>query len=124
MKVTAKVTRAGDWWAVEVPEVPGVFTQVRRLDQVAAQVTDAITLMTGEADVDVDLDVRLPAHDLTQRIADLHQAASEAARAQEHVSREMRALVSELRDRDDLTVRDVGVLLGVSPQRVSQLANS
>ena len=32
MKVTAEATRSGGWWAVEVPEVDGAFTQACRLD--------------------------------------------------------------------------------------------
>ncbi len=38
MKVTAKVTHTGDWWAIAVPEVPGLFTQAKRLDQVEEMV--------------------------------------------------------------------------------------
>ena len=33
MEVTAEVSRSGAWWAVEVPEVPGAFTQAERLDR-------------------------------------------------------------------------------------------
>ncbi len=42
MEVTAEVSRSGAWWAVEVPEVPGAFTQAERLDQVEAAVVDAV----------------------------------------------------------------------------------
>ncbi|MFD3506764.1 hypothetical protein [Nocardia sp. NPDC058666] len=41
MDVTAHASRSGGWWAISVPEVPGLFTQVRRLDQVVATVRDA-----------------------------------------------------------------------------------
>lgn len=41
MNVAAHVRRSGDWWAVEVPEVPGLYTQVRNLDDVADAVRDA-----------------------------------------------------------------------------------
>lgn len=48
MKVTAIVTRSGDWWAVEVPDVAGgIHTQAKRLDQVPAMVQDAVALMLG-----------------------------------------------------------------------------
>lgn len=32
-------------WAVEVPEIPGLFTQARSLDQVGAMVADAAELL-------------------------------------------------------------------------------
>jgi hypothetical protein len=46
MKVTAKATRAGDWWAIEIADVPGgpFHTQTRRLDQVEALVKDGVAL--------------------------------------------------------------------------------
>ncbi|MFJ6132187.1 hypothetical protein [Janibacter terrae] len=61
MKVTAEVVRSGHWWAIEVPQVPGVFTQAKRLDQVAGVVADAVATMTGvDADeVEVSLSAAL-----------------------------------------------------------------
>ena len=50
-------------------------------------------------------------------------ASQEAARAAERASRLSRQAVEQLRS-EGLTVRDVGGLLGVSPQRVSQLLNA
>ena len=38
MKLTAKAQRSDKWWAIEVPEIPGLFTLARRLDQVAEMV--------------------------------------------------------------------------------------
>lgn len=55
MKVTANVTRSEDWWAVEVPEVPGVFTQARRLSQVEPLVKEAVSLMLEVPAEDVEV---------------------------------------------------------------------
>jgi len=42
MNVTAYARPApGGWWAVEVPDVPGLFTQARELDQIPEMVRDA-----------------------------------------------------------------------------------
>jgi predicted RNase H-like HicB family nuclease len=57
MKVTAKTTRTNGWWAVEVPEVPGVFTQAKRLDQVPAMVRDAVSSMSDVPTDDVQVAV-------------------------------------------------------------------
>ena len=42
---TAVARRAGDWWAISVPELKGVHTQARRLSRVEAMARDAIALM-------------------------------------------------------------------------------
>jgi len=34
MELTALCERGGGWWAVRVPEIDGLYTQARRLDQV------------------------------------------------------------------------------------------
>lgn len=57
MKLTAKVERSGGWWAVEVPEVPGLYTQAERLDQVEAVVRDAAAVLTGQAEESFDVTV-------------------------------------------------------------------
>ena len=41
--------RVGGWWAIEVPEVPGAFTQTRRLDQVDTMAREVISLMLDTA---------------------------------------------------------------------------
>ena len=48
MNVTAIAQRSGDWWAIEVPEIPGLFTQTRRLDQTDDMVRDAAKLLGRE----------------------------------------------------------------------------
>jgi len=125
MKVTAKVTRTGGWWAIEVPEVPGVFTQAKRLDQVEEMVQDAVAMMTdtqpGAVEVQVSPVLPDAIEDDLRRARDL---AARAARLQEEASAATRKVVVELREAERLSVRDVGKLLELSPQRVSQLATS
>ena len=45
MDVTARVRRRDGWWAVEVPEIPGLFTQAKRLDQIPSMVRDAAGML-------------------------------------------------------------------------------
>jgi predicted transcriptional regulator len=45
----------------------------------------------------------------------------QAAKLQEEASAEIRAVVGKMREQG-LTMRDIAVLLGVTPQRVAQLA--
>ena len=118
MKVTAQATRSGNWWAVEVPEIPGLFTQAKRLDQIGAMVADAAGLL-GHEQVEVTVEPQLSSAD---------QAAVEAAKTHRAQLRDAegaaaaasRAAVSRLRS-EGLPVRDVATLMGISPQRVSAL---
>lgn len=116
--VTAVCTRCDGWWAVEVPEIPSLFTQARRLDQVAGQVRDAagvLDVRVGEVRLDPQLD------EATQRMVDDLFAKRHAARlAQDEASQLARSTVAALRS-EGLTVRDVAMVTGVSPQRVSAL---
>lgn len=125
MKVTAKVTRSGGWWAIEVPEVPGVFTQSKRLDQVEEMVRDAVALMTDAhpAEIAVELIPVLP-HDIEDDLRTARDLANQAAILQAEASAATRRVVVKLRESEGLSVRDVGRLLKLSPQRVSQLAAS
>ena len=120
MKVTAKATREGGWWAVEVPEVPGLFTQAKRLDQVVDMVVDAAQLL-GHEDVEVTVVPQLDDADAalveaaSARRAALRDAEAQAAAASREAVARLRA--------EGLPVRDVATLMGISPQRVSVLAS-
>lgn len=121
VNTTAICRRVNGWWAVEVPEIPGLFTQARRLDQVEAMVRDAADMLgvkVGDVAIDPQLD------EATQRMVDDLFAKREAARkAQEEASRLARSTVATLRS-EGLTVRDVATVTGVSPQRVSALQDA
>lgn len=122
--LTARSTRSGGWWAVEVPEIAGLFTQARRLDQVTAAVLDAAALLTGrpESEFDVVVTPVLDADDLTI-VRDARERRAELAEAEQAAARASRVAVARLRS-EGLTVRDVAEIMGMSPQRVSQLVAS
>lgn len=118
MTVTALATRSDGWWAVEVSEIPGLFTQVRRLDQVEAMVKDAAATLGKKVDA-----VRVEPQFSSEEIAELERLESvrrKANAAQAEASNITRQTVSMLRNRG-LTVRDVAHMVGLTPQRVSML---
>ena len=39
------VQRSGAWWAAHTPDVPGVHTQARSLEQIETEACEAIALM-------------------------------------------------------------------------------
>jgi predicted RNase H-like HicB family nuclease len=120
MNYTVECVRSGDWWAITVPELRGVFSQARRLDQVEPMAREAIALML---DVDVDsfhVEVKPKVPDEVVRARQARSALREAEQSAEEATRHA---ATELL-RQGYTVRDAGKLLGISPQRVSQITAS
>ena len=119
------VVRSGNWWSITVPALTGVFSQAKRLDQVEAMAREAIALMLDidEADVgDIEVVVTPPANvaDALERLRAFMATATEATEAAAEARHEVAKL---LRD-EGLPMRDVGELIGVSHQRVSQILAS
>ena len=120
-----EVVRSGAWWAITVPALDGVFSQTKRLDQVEDSAREAISLMLNVDESEIgalDVVVTPPAGvaDLLDALQESTVAADEAARLAAATRRE----VAELLRAEGLPLRDVGVLIGVSHQRVSQLLAS
>jgi hypothetical protein len=101
-----------------VPEIKGVFSQARRLDQVEEMAREAIALMLDVDPNSVDVDVQ---PELPQEVTRARKARSALRKAEESAEEATitaaRALLAK-----GYTVRDAGALLGISAQRVSQLA--
>ena len=125
VKPTYKVSavRSGHWWAIEVPELRGVFSQARRLDQVESMAREVIALMLevpqDSFDVVVEPDLSSIGAVREAIEAALHER-ERANAAQDAASTAMRHAVSEVRA-SGYTSRDAGLLLGVSNQRISQI---
>ena len=120
-----EVVRSGNWWAISVPALRGVFSQAKRLDRVEKTAREAIAMMldVDESEVGpIEVDVTPPAGtaellDEARRSASIaSDAAAAAARA--------RLEAAQLLSRAGLPTRDIGELLGVSHQRVSQILSS
>lgn len=120
MNVTAAAERSDGRWSVEVPEIPGLFTQTRRLDQIDAMVRDAAGMLGCEIGT-VTVEPKLP-----ERMSACSPScwthaggpASTVARVLAHPRRRGRPTGQ------GMTVRDVAAVIGVTPQRVSALANA
>ncbi|MBC8007587.1 MAG: XRE family transcriptional regulator [Prolixibacteraceae bacterium] len=121
MKLTALAERTGNWWAIEVPEVPGLFTQVKRLGQVDAMVRDAAAALIGEPEdsFDVDIQPQIP-ETVAELIDHAKQLTEEAGKVQRNASMETKKAATLLQQ-EGMTVRDIGVVMGVSYQRISQI---
>lgn len=124
MKLTAIAERSGKWWAVEVPEIDGLFTQAKRLDKVPYMVRDAAALLTGEPEDSFEIVVTVKMDGvLEQAVEAAVRAAALAAETQMQASALTRRAAHTLSE-EGMTVREVGALLGLSPQRAQQLIKS
>lgn len=121
--LTAHATRTEGWWAVSVPEVDGLYTQTRRLDQIPAMVRDALSLFP-ELSIDASqAEITVVPTGGPGSVADETRALRLAAeKAQTEASTAMRSSALSLKE-DGLSYRDIGTLLGVSHQRAQQLAS-
>ena len=116
--------RSGGWWAIRVQELPGVFTQVRRLDQVEAMARDAIAMFERRKADSFDIEiVAVPPSGTTRVVTRARRARADAEEAQSVASEATIAAAVTL-VRGGLSVRDVGVLLGLSHQRIAQMIRS
>jgi predicted XRE-type DNA-binding protein len=119
------VRREGRWWMIAVPELDGL-TQARRLDEVERMAREYIAVSTdvplskvavevagiqaGDRDL---LEAKTLVDGLRRRAKDLEALVAELTRE----------VASTLTD-ENVPVRDVSSVLGISHQRVSQLVQS
>lgn len=119
---TVTARRTGDWWALEVPDVPGAYSQCKRLGQAPDLAREAIALVLDkdEADIDVTVEPQLPVE-----MAELVDSIHRAREAMEKIVREAQQVqvmaIHDLVNECHLSYRDVGQIVGISHQRVSQV---
>ena len=78
-----RAERCEGWWALEVPEVPGLFSQARRLDRAEGAVQDALATMLDLDPESFQLEVVPVLDDETSAVLDdVLQARDGLARAQ------------------------------------------
>jgi hypothetical protein len=122
----AIAVRDGRWWFVQVPGEQGIYTQVRRLDQAESMLREVIGLMREVEEDSFDVTVEPDLSSLGELRAVIERAVEERERAvaaQESASSAIRQAVAQIRA-SGFTTRDAGALVGVSPQRISQVARS
>ncbi len=112
------------WWVAEIPSVPGCQTQGRTVSQARERVREALALFVGQREATaaklID-DVRLPPEvKRSLRRAEAVRRKAEAARAaaMDATTSTVHLLTGEL----GLSMRDAAELLGLSHQRVAQIA--
>jgi predicted RNase H-like HicB family nuclease len=118
---------SNDRWFVHCPNVPGAHSHGRTLASARFNIREAIALVLDirdEAGFDLVETIHLPdaelraaldtARNLRQRAIDVDEKASKAT---------LEAVAASVSSEDSLGVRDIADLLGISHQRVQQLAS-
>ncbi|OBG25436.1 hypothetical protein [Mycobacterium sp. E3198] len=123
-----EIKREGRWWMVYIPEIDGV-TQARRLAEAPTMARDYIALDRGipVSEITVEIaSIRMeePAfRELLDTARQIKHTRAQAAELERESTQQARDFAHWLVTYG-VPVRDIAVLLGISPQRVSQLANS
>lgn len=106
-------------WLVTVPEVPGAHSHGRTVARGRANVREAIALVleVDEDSFDLREQFKLPAR--VRQVVD--RARRARAQAQHAETKALEATKEAIGALDDLSVRDVAELVGVSFQRIHQL---
>lgn len=121
-----EVERDGRWWMINVPEIDQL-TQARRISEIEdmARSLIAISTDTPAENITVQIhtidvpglgDIAAAARKISE---ERNAAACAAVVAQHHTADYARILANA-----GVPVRDAAEILGISPQRVSQLANA
>jgi predicted RNase H-like HicB family nuclease len=113
------------WWVAQVKEAPAAITQGRTIAEARRRIREALALALDDDAAAkraklID-DVKLPAdarRALEQARVARARLATESRKAQESTAKAVRTLLKSMH----LSVRDAGDLIGISPQRVHQLA--
>lgn len=121
-----EVTRDDRWWMIYIPDIDEL-TQARRIGEVELMARELIAVSTDQLLNDISVTVTSIT---VAGMGDVATTASEAQHLREEAQRlEQASLEAAKRFAQGMTekgvpVRDVAELLGVSPQRISQLANA
>lgn len=121
---TATATREGKWWIITIPELDNAVTQartVRQIQDMAAGLIIALLDLDDDTAVDVQVHIDLPpAVAKTWREATELQGHAETAT---HRAAELRReAVTTLLTNAHMSQTDAAAVLGLSHQRVQQLA--
>ena len=124
MNIEAQAIRDGKWW-IAFFEIDGrqLGTQAKSLKRLEYMVKDAAALLTAKSPDSFDVTICLK----DSRLADLVARYSAASAAEAATSKELasasRETVSVMRGKN-LSMEDIGTLLGITKGRVSQLAKA
>ncbi|MFF0452233.1 hypothetical protein [Nocardia africana] len=126
MRYEAHVTgREGRWWAVTIPALgEDAQTQARRLDDVADEARDYVTVTLDVAPSTIDIEVVIDdlggVRNINERAARIRAGRAEIERIERENQAEAQALAVELAEQG-IPLRDIASLTGYTFQRIGQM---
>jgi hypothetical protein len=119
----AIASREGRWWLVRVPALDAV-TQARSIREIPVMATDLVAALldVDEADVTVNVSFELP-EAIASTWAEAEALRAQADEAEERAAALRRAAVRALLTEEHMSQAEAGALLGLSKQRIQQLAS-
>jgi DNA-directed RNA polymerase specialized sigma24 family protein len=116
------VSREDGDWVGAVNGVPGAVVETRRLDHLEDEIRDGLALLLSIPwdSFDLDWSYELPP-EISTAVEEYRRASARLADAEAEYAEVSRKAVAELR-RAHVSQRNAAALLGVSHQRVHQLA--
>ena len=126
MTAPTSIKALAEWdgysWVATLPDVPGAVTQAKRLDILPSRLAEIAKLMTGDrvAAETISLEIRVADDDIDRVTREIEDLDQELGRVADELSSRRRQLVADLHGRGH-TLRDIGVIVRLSHQRVAQL---
>ncbi|KQS08279.1 hypothetical protein ASG04_14315 [Curtobacterium sp. Leaf183] len=119
----ARAHREGRWWAIDIPSVDAA-TQARRVTDVEWMARECVALTLDVPEDDVEIDVHFVLPDDARAKWEVSRQKAEAARSEAAEAASLAREVVRAMRADGYTYAETASLLGVSPQRVHQLASA
>ncbi len=122
---TVNVTREGDNWLADVPQVEGTHTYAKSLRQLDAEVREAIAVALdldedAEAGLDLEYEIRSGNDELDLQAAKVRRLRAAVVQTEAVLAQTTPKVVAGLL-KNKQSVRDVAFQTGLSPQRISQI---
>ena len=120
------VTREGDWWLADVPELPGAYTYARTLTGLGRKVREVIALMAElpESDLDgveISLAFQLP-DPVTKALREAEEAGHQRYDGQDRTEEAIRRAIAAIEKMaPGVGTRDIAAVLGMPYERVRRL---
>jgi len=122
VEVKAECERKAGAWRVRVPELDNLLISTKRLDLATEQIKDLVHEFQGVDRCSIVVEVITTMPGIMCDLIAAQVKMQESQKLQQEASRETRDVIARLRT-EGLSMRDIGVLLKISPQRVAQLVD-